>query len=73
MSAGLVQDITGTGTLIVTLATFGTTSDASVDVTGSFSGPVNTGIVVNGVAGFTASGKFLVLLPRCSTVRRVKA
>ncbi len=60
MSAGLVQDITGTGTLIVTLATFGTTSDASVDVTGSFSGPVNTGIVVNGVAGFTASGKFLV-------------
>ncbi|MEO8959856.1 MAG: hypothetical protein ABI304_12995 [Rudaea sp.] len=60
MSAGLVQDITGTGTLSVTLATSGTTSDASVDVTGTFTGPVNTGIAVNGVAGFTANGKFVV-------------
>ncbi|MGH8041712.1 MAG: hypothetical protein ACREPN_06675 [Rudaea sp.] len=60
MSAGLTQDITGTGTLSVTLATSGTTSDAAVDVTGTFNGPVNTGIAVNGVAGFTAGGKFVV-------------
>lgn len=60
MSPGLAQDITGTGTLSVTLATSGTTSDATVDVTGTFTGPVNTGIAVNGVAGFTAGGKFVV-------------
>lgn len=59
-SPGLTQDITGTGTLNVTIATSGTTSDAAVDVTGTFTGPVNTGIAVNGVAGFTAGGKFVV-------------
>jgi hypothetical protein len=60
MSAGLAQDITGTGTLSVMLPTSGTTSDATVDVTGTFTGPVNTGIAVNGVAGFTAGGMFVV-------------
>lgn len=60
MSAGLTQDITGTGTLSVSVSTSGTTSNAYVDVTGTFTGPVNTGIVVNGVAGFTAGGMFVV-------------
>ncbi|MBS0570559.1 MAG: hypothetical protein JSS28_08125 [Proteobacteria bacterium] len=60
MSAGLTQDITGSATLNVTLATSGTTSDAMVDVTGTFTGPVNTGIAINGVAGFTANGMFVI-------------
>lgn len=59
-SAGLTQDITGTGTLSVTLTTSGATSDVTVDVVGTFTGPINTGIAVNGVAGFTAGGKFVV-------------
>jgi len=58
-SPGLATDIIGGG-LTVTVSTSGTTSDASVDVTGTFNGPVNTGITVNGVAGFTAGGKFVV-------------
>lgn len=59
-SLGLTADIVGSGTLSVTISTTGTTSDASVDVTGTFNGPVNTGISVNGVAGFAAAGKFVV-------------
>ena len=59
-SPGLTQDITGSGTLTVTLATPSTTSDAHVDVTGTFVGPVNTGISVNGVAGYVANGQFVV-------------
>lgn len=60
MSPGLTQDITGSGTLSVTITTSGTTSDAAIDVVGTFTGPVNTGITVNGVAGFTAGGNFVV-------------
>lgn len=59
-SPGLTQDIVGSGTLSVTLTTSGTTSDATIDVTGTFVGPVNTGIAVNGVAGYAAGGKFVV-------------
>ncbi len=60
-SPGLIQDITGTGTtLAVALTTPSSTSDSAVDVTGTFTGPVNTGVAVNGVAGYSAGGKFVV-------------
>jgi Glucodextranase, domain B len=62
-SPGLTQDITGTGTLSVTVASpvnGATTGDGTVDVTGTFVGPVNTGIAVNGIAGYTTGGQFLI-------------
>jgi hypothetical protein len=60
VSPGLTQDIIGSGTLTVSITTSGTTSDAYMDVVGTFVGPVNTGISVNGVAGYTANGQFVV-------------
>lgn len=63
VSPGLTQDITGTGALSVTItspATGATTGDSTVDVSGTFVGPVNTGIAVNGIAGYTSSSQFLV-------------
>ena len=62
-SPGLTQDITGTGALSVTItspAAGATTGDSTVDVSGTFVGPVNTGITVNGASGYTANGRFLV-------------
>jgi hypothetical protein len=58
-SPGLALDIIGTGPT-VSLTTSGTTSDATIDVAGTFVGPVNTGITVNGVAGYAVGGKFVV-------------
>ena len=59
---GLVQDITGNGNLSVTVTSPGanaTTADASVDITGTFVGPTNTGITVNGMVASTVNGQFL--------------
>lgn len=60
MSAGLVQDITGPLTSVVITAPTGTTGDATVDVVGTFTGPVDTGITVNGAYAVTVNGSFLV-------------
>ncbi|MEO5561066.1 MAG: hypothetical protein ABIO49_14115 [Dokdonella sp.] len=62
-SPGLTQDIIGSGTLSVAIsspAAGATTGESTVDVTGTFVGPMNTGITVNGVAGYVANGTFLV-------------
>ncbi|MFC5491385.1 hypothetical protein [Dokdonella soli] len=59
-SPGLAQDITGPLTSIIIASPSGTTGDATVDVTGSFVGPVNTGVTVNGIAGYVVNGHFLV-------------
>lgn len=63
MSPGLTQDITGTGTLSVAITSPGsgaTTGNSSVDVIGTYTGPVNTGIAVNGVSGYAVNGQFVV-------------
>lgn len=59
-SPGLAQDITGPLTSVTVISPSGTTGDPAVDVTGSFVGPVNTGVTVNGIAGYVVSGHFLV-------------
>lgn len=63
MSPGLTQDITGTGTFNVAITSPGsgaTTGNSSLDVVGTYTGPVNTGIVVNGVTGYAVNGQFVV-------------
>ncbi|MBS0570549.1 MAG: hypothetical protein JSS28_08075 [Proteobacteria bacterium] len=63
MSPGLTQDITGTGTLNVAITSPGSgaaTGNSNVDVVGTYTGPVNTGIVVNGVSGYAVNGQFVV-------------
>jgi hypothetical protein len=59
-SPGLAQSIVGVGTLSVTLTNPSTSNDAMLDITGTFVGPTNTGISVNGISGYTANGQFLV-------------
>lgn len=62
-SPGLTQDIVGSGSVsvIITAPTGSpTTADSTVDVAGTFVGPVNTGISVNGTSGATVNGAFLV-------------
>ena len=58
-SPGLTQDITGTLSAVVISSPSGTTGDPLVDVTGTFTGPVNTGVAVNGVRAYTGNGQFL--------------
>jgi len=60
ISPGLTQSIVGSGTLSVTLTSPSTTSGSSVDIAGTFVGPVNTGITINGIAGYTSGSQFLV-------------
>ncbi|MGH8040988.1 MAG: hypothetical protein ACREPN_02965 [Rudaea sp.] len=63
MSAGLTQDITGTGTLNVAITSPGSgamTGNSNVDVIGTYTGPINTGIAVNGVSGYAVNGQFVV-------------
>lgn len=63
MSPGLTKDITGTGTLNVAITSPGsgaTSGNSSVDVVGTYTGPVNTGIVVNGITGYAVNGQFVV-------------
>lgn len=61
VSPGLTQDITATlASVSINLPAVASTGDPTVDVAGTFVGPANTGISVNGVAGATANGKFLV-------------
>ncbi|TAH45391.1 MAG: hypothetical protein EYC71_06595 [Gammaproteobacteria bacterium] len=61
-SAGQSRNITGDGTLSVTFDPSlqnSTTPEAYIDVTGTFHGPINTGITINGVVAQTANGQFL--------------
>lgn len=59
-SPGLIQDITGPLTSVTITSPSGTTSDPTVDVMGTFTGPANTGVTVNGMSGYTAGSRFLV-------------
>ena len=62
-SPGLTSDIIGSGSLSVAITsptTGSTTGESTVDVVGTFTGPVNTGIAVNNVAGYLVNGQFLV-------------
>ncbi|MGH7746654.1 MAG: hypothetical protein ACREQ5_18145, partial [Candidatus Dormibacteria bacterium] len=59
-SPGLTQDITAPLTSVAITSPTGSTGDPTVDVIGTFAGPVNTGVTVNGVVGYTANGHFLV-------------
>lgn len=62
-SPGLIQDIVGSGATSVTITSpvgSPSTGDSAVDVAGTFVGPVNTGVTVNGVPGATVNGYFLV-------------
>ena len=59
---GLAKDITGTGPLSVQIDTpndGAMLTSSSVDVVGTFFGPQNTGITVNGVVAHTVNGHFL--------------
>ncbi len=59
---GIAQDITGNGNLSVTITSpspSATIADTTVDVAGTFVGPTNTGITVNGVLATTVNGQFL--------------
>lgn len=61
-SFGLNRSILGTGPVTVTVASpsaGATVSGHSVDVAGTFEGPVNTGITVNGAVAATVNGRFL--------------
>lgn len=63
-SAGIQKDILGADPLsaVISSPSLGaTTNESSIDVVGSFTGPVNTGITVNGIVGYVAAdGSFLV-------------
>jgi Glucodextranase, domain B len=62
-SPGLIADIIGSGTLTVAIGSptgSPTTGEKTVDVVGTFAGPINTGITANGVAGFVANGQFVI-------------
>ena len=72
---GVAPDIVGDGTLSVTVTSplaGATVASSSVDVAGTFSGPTNTGIVVNGVLATTENGHFLAsgvpLTPGSNTI-----
>jgi len=59
---GIAQDITGNGNLSVMIATpanNSATTDTLAQISGTFVGPVNTGITVNGIMASTVSGQFL--------------
>ena len=62
-SAGLSVDIVGTGAplSIAVLSPSGPLIDAtSVDIVGTISGPVNTGVTINGSVALTSRGKFFL-------------
>lgn len=59
---GIEHDITNNGNLGVDVTSPGinaTIADEMVDVAGTFAGPVNTGITVNGIVAATVDGHFL--------------
>lgn len=61
-SLGLERSINGSGPVSVVVTSpvaASTVNGRSVDVAGTFQGPVNTGITVNGVVAATANGQFL--------------
>ncbi|QBB68890.1 hypothetical protein ELE36_00035 (plasmid) [Pseudolysobacter antarcticus] len=60
-SPGLIPSIIGSGALSVAVTSPGTgatTGNSSVDVVGTFVGPVNTGIAVNNVGAYVVNGHF---------------
>ena len=62
-TAGQSRNIIGTGALSVTFDSpldGASTPNGIIDVAGSFNGPVNTGITVNGLLAQTVNGRFLV-------------
>ena len=63
-SMGLERSINGAIPLSVTVTSpvaASTVNGRSIDVAGTFEGPVNTGITVNGVVAATANGQFLAV------------
>ncbi|PZQ10473.1 MAG: hypothetical protein DI564_15915 [Rhodanobacter denitrificans] len=63
-SLGLERSIHGAAPVSVTVTSpvaTSTVNGRSVDVVGTFEGPVNTGITVNGVVAATANGRFLAV------------
>ena len=62
VSPGLTASIIGSGLSVHIASPIGgaTINDTTVDVTGTFSGPLNTGITIDGVAGYVSNGHFLV-------------
>lgn len=63
-SLGLERSINGSGPVSVVVTSpvaASTVNGRSVDVAGTFQGPVNTGITVNGVVAATANGQFLAV------------
>ncbi|HUD40572.1 MAG TPA: IPT/TIG domain-containing protein [Dokdonella sp.] len=63
-SLGLERSINGSGPVGVEVTSpmaASTVNGRSVDVAGTFQGPVNTGITVNGVVAATANGQFLAV------------
>lgn len=61
-SPGLATDITAalSSVAITSPLSGATTGESTLDVSGTFTGPVNTGVVVNGISGYTTNGFFLV-------------
>lgn len=76
-TAGQAQNITGNGSLSVTIDSpeEGSSSPGDiVDVVGTFTGPVNTGITINGIPAKTVNGRFMVpnvRLPKAGTIEAV--
>ena len=62
VSPGLTASIIGSGLSVHIVSPIGgaTINDTTVDVTGTFTGPLNTGISIDGVAGYVTNGQFLV-------------
>ena len=62
-TAGQAQNIVGDGSLSVTIDSpvdGATVRSGIVDVVGTFIGPVNTGITINGISAKTVNGRFMV-------------
>jgi hypothetical protein len=76
-TAGQAQNIVGNGSLSVAIDSpeDGSTLPGDiVDVVGTFTGPVNTGITINGIPAKTVNGRFMVpnvRLPKANTLEAV--
>lgn len=64
LSSGIATSITGSTTVSITYPSNGATvNGTSTEIAGTFTGPVDTGIVVNGVIAATDGGNFLASVP----------
>ncbi|MBL0164796.1 MAG: IPT/TIG domain-containing protein [Xanthomonadales bacterium] len=75
-TAGQAQNITGNGSLNVTIDSpeEGSSSPGDiVDVVGTFTGPVSTGITINGIPAKTVNGRFMVPNVRLSKANTLDA